>query len=111
MILGQHVDSIHMKDKELAILKKKEQSFRTIVDNLEAKLETETIKCRDFDGQIKDLQRQTNIEIQNSLLAQREKSEIDIRFQRLKDQIDVVQNENEHLQSHINDLKTRVREK
>jgi len=42
-----------LKDKDLAALRKKEQSFRSTVESIQIQLDTESTKNKDLDGQVK----------------------------------------------------------
>lgn len=42
-----------MKDQEIAGLRKKEQTFRSTVDNIQLKVDTELIRNRDLDEQVR----------------------------------------------------------
>lgn len=46
-------DALQSKDRELATLRKKEQSFHSTVESLQSKLDGEASKNRDADGQVK----------------------------------------------------------
>ena len=45
------------KDKDVAALRKKEQSFRSAVESIQRKLETESARNKDLDGQVREHER------------------------------------------------------
>jgi len=53
LTLRQCTDELQLKDQEFAALRKKEQSFRSAVDSIQVKLDTEIIKNQDLDGQVR----------------------------------------------------------
>lgn len=109
MTLHQLTDTLQSKDQELINLKKQHQSLRTLADNIQVKFDTETIKNQDLDGQLKQMQRQLNIEIQNALIAKREINEYEIRNSQLRDEIYHLQHERDCQTDQINSLQQRVR--
>ncbi|CAF2328878.1 unnamed protein product [Rotaria sp. Silwood2] len=106
--LRERTDALQMKDKDIAALRKKEQSFRSAVESIQNKLETESIRNKDLDGQLKQLQRQLNIEIQNAATAKRELNEYELRYVRLQDEINGLQRDKDHLTSHISTLQQQL---
>ncbi len=46
-------DTLQSKDKDLAALRKKEQSFRSIVESIQIKLDNELARNKDLDGQVR----------------------------------------------------------
>ncbi|CAF3349004.1 unnamed protein product [Rotaria sp. Silwood1] len=106
--LRERTDALQMKDKDIAALRKKEQSFRSTVESIQNKLDTELIRNNDLDGQLKQLQRQLNIEIQNATTAKRELGEYELRHVRLQDEINALQRDKDHLTSHISTLQQKL---
>ncbi|CAF0781901.1 unnamed protein product [Rotaria sp. Silwood1] len=106
--LRERTDALQMKDKDIAALRKKEQSFRSTVESIQNKLDTELIRNNDLDGQLKQLQRQLNIEIQNATTAKRELGEYELRHVRLQDEINALQRDKDHLTSHISTLQQQL---
>lgn len=109
MTLHQLTDTLQSKDQELVNLKKQHQNLRTLADNIQVKFDTEAIKNQDLDGQLKQMQRQLNIEIQNALISKREMNEYEIRNSQLRDEIYHLQHERDCQTDQINSLQQRVR--
>lgn len=108
MTLRQLTDTLQTKDQELINSRKKEQSLRSLVDNIQVKFDTEVIKNQDLDGQLKQMQRQLNIEIQNALIAKREMNEYELRNSRLRDEIYHIQHEKDRLTDQNNSFQQRL---
>ncbi|CAF1218440.1 unnamed protein product [Adineta ricciae] len=106
--LRERTDVLQVKEAELAALRKKEHTFRSTVDNLQVKLDTELLKNQDLDGQLKQLQRQLNIEIQTALTAKRESNEYEIRNTRLQDEINALLRDKDQLTSRIAKLEQQL---
>jgi hypothetical protein len=53
IVLREHADVFQIKEIELANLRKKEQSFRSAVDSLQIQFDTEFLKNKDLDGQVR----------------------------------------------------------
>ncbi|CAM4750544.1 unnamed protein product [Rotaria magnacalcarata] len=104
----ERTDALQSKDKELAVLRKKEQSFLHSIETLQNKLDIEATRSKDLDGQLHQLQRQLNIEIQNANTAKRELTEYELRNIRLQEEINIVQREKDHLTGHINELQQKL---
>ncbi|UJR13610.1 hypothetical protein I4U23_000623 [Adineta vaga] len=108
LALRERTDVLQLKDQELTALRKKEQTFRSTADNLQIKLDTELLRNQDLDGQLKQLQRQLNIEIQTAVTAKRESNEYEIRNVRLQDEINALLREKDQLTSRINTLQQQL---
>ncbi|CAF0970607.1 unnamed protein product [Rotaria sordida] len=106
--LRERTDALQLKDRDIAALRKKEQSFHSIVESIQNKLDTEAMRNKDLDGQHKQLQRQLNIEIQNASTAKRELNEYELRNVRLQDEINALQHDKDHLASHISTLQQQL---
>lgn len=53
MALRHGTDALQLKDQELAALRKKEQSFRSAVDSMQTKFDTELIRNKDLEGEVR----------------------------------------------------------
>ncbi|CAF3802862.1 unnamed protein product [Adineta steineri] len=108
LALRERTDVLQLKEQELAGLRKKEHTFRSTVDNLQIQLDTELIRNKDLDGQLKQLQRQLNIETQNALTAKRESNEYHIRNTRLQDEINLLLHDKDQLTIRISTLQQQL---
>ncbi|CAF0787121.1 unnamed protein product [Adineta steineri] len=101
-------DTLQAKDKELAALRKKEQSFISSIETIQSKLDSESTKNKDLDAHLRQAQRQLNIEIQNALSAKRSLTEYEIRNTHLQDEASVLLREKDQLTNLISTLKQRL---
>ncbi|CAF1455020.1 unnamed protein product [Adineta steineri] len=101
-------DTLQAKDKELAALRKKEQSFISSIETIQSKLDSELTKNKDLDAHLRQAQRQLNIEIQNALSAKRSLTEYEIRNTHLQDEASVLLREKDQLTNLISTLKQRL---
>ncbi|CAF1680888.1 unnamed protein product, partial [Didymodactylos carnosus] len=100
-------DALQAKDKEILSLRKKEQNFRNAIENMQIKLDTESTKGKDMDGQLKQVQRQLNIEIQNANTTKREMNDLELKNVRLQDELNILQRDKDNLTSYIDSLQQR----
>ncbi|CAF0766915.1 unnamed protein product [Didymodactylos carnosus] len=101
-------DALQAKDKEILSLRKKEQNFRNAIENMQIKLDTESTKGKDMDGQLKQVQRQLNIEIQNANTTKREMNDLELKNVRLQDELNILQRDKDNLTSYIDSLQQRL---
>ncbi|CAF0985938.1 unnamed protein product [Adineta ricciae] len=106
--LRERTDTLQAKDKEVAALRKKEQTLRSTIESIQMKLDGEIGKNQDLDGQLTQLQRQLNIESQNALAAKRESNEYELRNTRLQDEVNILLRDKDQLNGLISTLKQRL---
>ncbi len=54
--IRERTDTLQSKDKELATLRKKEQNLHSTLESIQNKLDNESIKNKDLDGQVRNHQ-------------------------------------------------------
>ncbi|UJR33653.1 hypothetical protein I4U23_021086 [Adineta vaga] len=104
----ERTNTLQAKDKEVAALRKKEQTLRSTVESIQIKLEAELAKNQDLEGRSNQLQRQLTIENQNALSAQRDLNEYELRNTRLQDETNMLRRDKDQLTGLVSTLKQRL---
>lgn len=50
--LRDRADTLQSKDRDLAALRKKEQSFHSAIESIQSKLDAEMLRNKDLEGQV-----------------------------------------------------------